>query len=239
MTTTVLRRSRAQKPAVNISKPLSERLVKEGVTKLTLAELVSIILEMAPNQKANASRLAGEYGEKWLGGLRDANKASIEIGIPLPQACQLVAACELGRRFSVRPGTRSVILRNAKDVSNYVHDMHRLFRECLRVIYINNRHRIVHDEVVSLGTADANLTDPKEIFRAAIQFEACAIILVHNHPSGDVTPSPADIEVTSQVVAAGKLIGVAVVDHVIVANGKFCSVPVKYEDGVPEITRTS
>jgi DNA repair protein RadC len=107
--------------------------------------------------------------------------------------------------------------------------MHELPKEYLRGIYLNAHHRVIHDEVLSMGTLDANIIHPREVFRPALEYGAAAVILVHNHPSGVVTPSAADIEVTKQLIEAGKIMGIALIDHVVVGKGKHASVPVAYE----------
>ena len=107
--------------------------------------------------------------------------------------------------------------------------MHELTKEHLRGIYLNNHHRVVHDEVLSMGTLDANLIHPREVFKPAVEYGASAVILVHNHPSGVVTPSVSDIDITKQLVDAGRIMGVSLIDHVIVGGGKYASVPVSYE----------
>ena len=120
-------------------------------------------------------------------------------------------------------------IRNAKEVSEHVPELHDMSKECLRALYLNSRHQIVYDEVVSLGTLDATLISPREVFLPALINGANGIILVHNHPSGEVTPSQADIDVTKQLIEAGKILGIALIDHVIVAHGKHASVPCDYE----------
>lgn len=209
-----------------------EKLVAHGPETLSIVELVAVLLNVGTVKEdvlTMASRIIRDYGEKSFASLSDPIRISEEMGIPLGKACQIVASSELGRRFYKRPGGRNISIRNAKDVSAYVRDMHDLPKECLRGIYLNIHHRVVHDEVLSMGTIDANIVHPREVFKPAIEYGAAAVILVHNHPSGVVTPSHADIEVTKQIIDAGKIIGISVVDHVVVGKGKHASVPVIYD----------
>lgn len=209
-----------------------EKLVTHGPGMLSLVELVAIILNTGTVKEdvmTMASRMIREYGEKSFASFDDPKKISEDLGIPLGKACQVVASSELGRRFFKRPGGRSVSVRNAKDVSAYAGDMHTLQKEYLRGIYLNGHHRVIHDEVLSMGTIDANIIHPREVFKPAIEYGAAAVILVHNHPSGVVTPSKADLDITQQIVAAGKIMGISVIDHVVVGKGKYASVPAVYE----------
>lgn len=209
-----------------------EKMLSGGPNVLSIVELVAVILNSGTVKEdvmSMSSRIIREYGEKSFSSLDDAKKISDDLNIPLVKACQIVASSELGRRFYKKPGGRNVSVRNAKDVSVYVRDMHDLPKENLRGIYLNNHHKVIHDEVLSMGTLDANLVHPREVFRPALEYGASAVILVHNHPSGSVTPSIADLEITKQLIDAGKIMGISVVDHVIVAKGKYASVPVIYE----------
>lgn len=209
-----------------------EKLIAHGPGMLSIVELLAIILNTGTVKEdvlMMASRVIREYGEKSFASFDDALKISEELNIPIGKACQIVASSELGRRFFKKTGGRNVCVRNAKDVSAYVRDMHDLPKEYLRGIYVNNHHQVVHDEVLSMGTIDANIIHPREVFKPAVEYGASAVILVHNHPSGIVTPSAADIHVTKQLIDAGKIMGISLVDHVIVGKGKFTSVPVIYE----------
>lgn len=209
-----------------------EKLLQHGPEILSIVELVAVIINTGTVKEdvlTMASRIIREYGEKSFSSFDDPRKISDEMDIPLGKACQLVASSELGRRFYKRPGGRNVSVRNAKDVSAYVRDMHGLPKEYLRGIYVNNHHQVVHDEVLSMGTLDANIIHPREVFKPAVEYGAAAVILVHNHPSGMVTPSSADIEVTKQLASAGRIMGISLIDHVIVGKGKYESVPIIYE----------
>ncbi len=209
-----------------------EKMLAHGPNALSIVELVAIILNAGTVKEdvlSMSSRIIREYGEKNFASFDDPKRMAEELDIPLVKACQIVASSELGRRFYKKQGGRGLSIRNAKDVSAYVRDMHDLPKECLRGIYLNNHHKVVHDEVLSMGTLDANLIHPREVFKPALEYGASAVILVHNHPSGVVTPSSSDLEITKQLIDAGKIMGVSLVDHVVVGKGKYASVPAIYE----------
>ena len=101
-------------------------------------------------------------------------------------------------------------------------------KENLRGMYLDSHYQIVHDEIISIGSLTSNIAHPREVFRPALEYSAFAVILVHNHPSGVPTPSEADIDITRRIVEAGKILGVSVLDHVVIAKKKFESIPVEY-----------
>ena len=131
--------------------------------------------------------------------------------------------------FFKKSSSRAAVIRTAKDVFEYVRDIRELPKEQLRGIYLNAHHRVIHDEVISIGTVNANLVHPREVFRPALEYSAVALVLAHNHPSGIVKPSEADITVTQQLVASGKMLGINLLDHIVVTKNKFISIPVSYE----------
>jgi DNA repair protein RadC len=135
---------------------------------------------------------------------------------------------ELGRRFFQKNDAGMPVIRTAQDVFDYVNDMRDLPKEHLRGLYLNTHFKVIHDELISIGTVDANMIHPREVFKPAIDHMAAAVVLVHNHPSGVVDPSSADREVTEQLIAAGRLIGIELIDHVIVTKDMFTSIPAHY-----------
>lgn len=208
-----------------------EKLAKFGPEILTTAELVAILLGQGTKKEEvlhMSQRLLKEYGEQAIIRERDPKKLAAALDIPPVKAAQLVAAFELGRRFFKNPASATPVLRTARQVFAYVRDMRDLPKEHLRGIYLDAHYRVVHDEVISVGSLTANIVHPREVFKPALQYPASAVILVHNHPSGLAGPSAADIEVTEQLVAAGKILGVNLLDHVIVTKNKFMSVPAAY-----------
>jgi DNA repair protein RadC len=106
-------------------------------------------------------------------------------------------------------------------------NMEQLSKEHLRGLYLNTHFKLIHDEVISIGTINANIVHPREVFKPAIEYGAAAVIVAHNHPSGVVKPSDADIEVTKQLAAVGSVIGIPLIDHVIIGRGKYASIAVE------------
>lgn len=212
------------------SKP-REKLAKQGPEALSLPELLAVILNTG-NQTEDilemSSRIIREYGEKSIIAQKDANKMSEELNIPLGKACQIIATGEIGRRFYEKNVSDLAIIRTAKDVYDYLRDMHNLPKEHLRGLYLNSHNRVIHDEVISIGTINANIIHAREVFRPAIQYNAAAVVLAHNHPSNIATPSAQDLEITNQLVQAGKMLGINVLDHVIITQDTYVSINANY-----------
>jgi DNA repair protein RadC len=209
-----------------------EKLIKYGPAHLSVGELLAVVLGVGTKKEgilAMSQRLIKEYGGADIVHEKNPKKIEALFGIPLVKACQVVACFELGRRFFESPEIQKPVeLRTASQVFEYVKDMRNLPKECLRGLYLDTRYRLVHDEVISLGTLTSNIIHPREVFRPALEYSASAVILAHNHPSGVVTSSEADIAVTKQIVAAGKMIGIGILDHIVITKDKFESVPVEY-----------
>lgn len=203
-----------------------ERLIEHGPDALKNAELLAIILNTGYKDEGVlelASRILSEYGSKGIASERNVRRLMGELGIPQVKASQIVACFELGRRFFKEDTGRMPVIRGAEDVHEYLKDMRNLKKEVFRGLYLNTRNKLIHDEVISIGTLDANLVHPREVFGPAIEFAAAAIIVAHNHPSGDPTPSAEDRAVTERLTQAGKLLGIEVLDHVIVGKEGFAS----------------
>lgn len=204
-----------------------ERLLSSGVSSLKLSELLALIFNTGTKKEdvlAMSSRLIKEYGEKSLLNTVDPKKLSLELSIPLVKAMQVVSCIEIGKRLFDKKTGIGKTLRKAKDVFDYTHDMRELPKEHLRGIYLNTHYKVIHEEVLSIGTIDSNLVHAREVFRPAIEHSAAAVILVHNHPSGNPVPSLADREITEQIKEAGDIIGISLLDHVIVAKSGYRSI---------------
>jgi DNA repair protein RadC len=94
--------------------------------------------------------------------------------------------------------------------------------------YLNSRYQLIHDEVISIGTLTSNIVHPREVFQPALRYSAAAIIVAHNHPSGETTPTEADVEITYQLIEAGKILGVDILDHIIIGKDGFTSIEAEY-----------
>lgn len=208
-----------------------ERLLEHGPKALSTAELLAVLLSIGTTREnvlSMAARITREYGERALFQETDASRLAKETDLPIGKAMQVVAAGELGRRFFAKNDMALPVVRTARDVYEHVSDMRTLPKEHLRGLYLNAHYKVVHDEVISMGTIDANLVHPREVFRPALEYAAAAVILVHNHPSGETAASAADLLVTDQVIAAGRVLGIELIDHIIVTKDAYASVPAAY-----------
>jgi DNA repair protein RadC len=209
-----------------------EKLIKYGVSNCSVAELLSILLNVGTKKEdvlAMSRRLLKEYGDGIIFTQKDPKKLANMLGIPLIKSCQLVACFELGKRFFKSPTSGSpIVIRTAGQVFDYLKDMRELSKEYLRGLYLDTHYQLIHDEVISIGSLNSNIIHPREVFRPAIEYSATAIILAHNHPSGVSSPSDADIAITKQIIEAGKIIGISVLDHVIITKKGYKSIPVEY-----------
>ncbi len=208
-----------------------QKLINQGPETLSIQELLAIILNIGHKNEdviEMSNRIIREYGEKSILAEKSPSKLSMDMKIPLIKACQIVACGELGRRFYEKNSSGFTMIRNAKDTYEYLRDMHNLPKEHLRGLYLNSHNRIIRDEVISIGTINTNIVHPREVFRPAIEYSAAAVVLAHNHPSGSVTPSAQDIEITEQLIKAGKILGINVLDHVIVTKDEFMSIKANY-----------
>ena len=209
-----------------------EKLLKYGPQVLTLEELIALVLNVGTKKEevlTMARRLLKEYGDNAIIHQKDPKKVQDALGIPLVKSCQLVACFELGRRFFKNTDNRKPItIRTASQVYDYLKDMRDLPKEHLRGLYLDNHYRLIHDEVISIGSLTSNIIHPREVFRPALEYSASAVILAHNHPSGVAKASDADVAVTQQIIKAGEILGIGLLDHVIITKTKFGSIPAHY-----------
>ncbi|MCL5781977.1 MAG: DNA repair protein RadC [Patescibacteria group bacterium] len=208
-----------------------ERLISEGPEALSIKELMAIVLMTGTTKEdvlEMSDRIIREYGERAILSERDPQRLSQESEIPIVKACQIVAVGELGRRFFDKSQNGLPTIRNAKEAHEYLVDMRSLSKEHLRGLYLNSRNKVIRDEVISIGTVDSNIIHPREVFRPGIEYNAAAVILAHNHPSGDTTPSDEDRKVTEQLIEAGRIVGIEVLDHIIITKDSFASIEANY-----------
>jgi DNA repair protein RadC len=207
-----------------------ERLLAHGPSALSAQELMAVLLSAGTRKEdvlAMSARIMREYGERSVLSSTNAQELAENTGIPLGKAMQIVAAGELGRRYFQKRRNGAAVIRTAKDVFDYAVELRSLAKEHLRGLYLDTHYQVIHDEVLSIGTLDANLIHPREVFRPALAHAAAAVVLVHNHPSGIVTPSEADRVVTLQIAEAGRVLGIDLIDHVVVTDEAFVSIPVE------------
>lgn len=201
-----------------------EKLTSLGPKSLSVAELVATLLGVGTKKEevmAMAQRIMQEYGEKSLATETNPTKMAEALNIPFTKACQIIAAFELGRRFFATQAGRAMYVRNAQQAYHYLNPMGYSHKEQFRGLYLNSRYQVVHDEIISVGSLTANIVHPREVFRPAIEHSAVAVIVAHNHPSGSTKPTMEDILVTRQLIAAGKVLGIDLLDHLIIAGHKY------------------
>jgi DNA repair protein RadC len=208
-----------------------EKLQAQGPEALSVNELLAVVLHTGTTKEdvmEMSNRIIRDYGQRSLLVWRDPKKLSLDMNIPINKAFQIIAVGELGRRYYDKSQTGFTNIRNAKDVYEYLQDMRNLSKEHLRGLYLNSHNHIIRDEVISIGTINSSIIHPREVFKLGLEVSAVAVILAHNHPSGEVTPSSEDIEITKQLVRGGKILGIRVLDHVIITKDAFASVNVEY-----------
>lgn len=208
-----------------------EKLITQGPEALNIKELLAIILTTGTTKEdvlEMSSRIIREYGEKSLLAERNPTKLSNDMDLPIVKSCVIVAVGELGRRLYDRTQSGFTVIRSAKDTYDYLQDMRNLPKEHLRGLYLNSHNRLIRDEVISIGTINSSIIHPREVFRPAIECNAAAVVLAHNHPSGESKASDEDVDITKQLVQAGKILGITVLDHVIITRDSFTSINSNY-----------
>jgi DNA repair protein RadC len=199
-----------------------ERLVARGPDALTHAELIAILLRTGL-RGANVVQVAQNILQKF-GSLNALALATVDelkqiAGVGPDKAVTLMAAFALARRMEQERREESPVLDNPATVVSFMRETNRLLNvESFQVLLLNVRKKLIRAEVISHGLLDTILVHPREVFRAAIVANAAGIVLVHNHPSGDPAPSEADIKVTRDLIRAGQLLKIEVVDHVIIGR---------------------
>lgn len=200
-----------------------EKLEKYGPEKLSNSELLAILLRTG-SKGINVVELARKILGKFSGsGLAKASFKDLKntFGLGTAKACGVVACFELGRRLL--QNKKSQIYLTPKDVWNELKDIRDNKKEHFVIFFLDARNQEIKREIISVGSLNANLVHPREVFEPAVRHLAAQIILAHNHPAGDPVPSKEDSEITKQLVDAGKLLGIEIKDHVIVSKTNFFS----------------
>lgn len=204
-----------------------ERLARLGAQALSQAELLAILLRVGTAGE-NAVQLGNRILQQ-LGGLKGLHRASFDevchlYGIGPAKAAQIKAAIELGRRLALETPEEKPSIHSPADAAALVeYEMSALEQEELRVILLDIRNRVLSVVVVYRGSVNSSQVRIGELFRDAIRKNSSSIIVVHNHPSGDPTPSPDDIALTKALIQAGNLLNIEVLDHLIIGSGRYTS----------------
>jgi DNA repair protein RadC len=204
-----------------------EKLIQFGAGALSNAELLAILLRVGSvgeDVVSLSQRLLVQYGG--LAGLHKATFDSLasERGMANAKTTALKAALELGRRLMLDPGQERMRISSPDDVAQLLMmEMHGLEQECLRTVLLNTKNMVLAAPTIYQGSVNSTSFRVGELFREAVRHNATAMIIVHNHPSGDPTPSPEDVQVTRTLVEAGKLMDIEVLDHLVIGHGKYVS----------------
>lgn len=202
-----------------------EKLITYGQDQLTNAELLAILLGTGIKGK-NAVKLSElllrRYSLQHLPQVSLKDIASVP-GIGKSKAARIIAALSLGERIFAQPALTKSIIRSTADILLHVREFADKNQEYLLVLYLNARYELIQKEVVGLGTLNHMMITPKEIFRPALTTPCVSLIVVHNHPSGDPTPSDDDIQFTSRIHEAGEVMGIALLDHIVISRTGYFS----------------
>lgn len=213
--------------------PLSERpyekILITGAERLTEKELLSVIIRTGTKKERAdqiALRLLEQCGEN---GIQALFPMGIEELMQIPgigrvKAIQIVCVCELARRLAEGKRLLGTQIASPNDIFSY-YNIHLKFKEkeCLILLVLDSKNRILSEEILSIGTIQSAIADPREIFLAALRKNGVSVILLHNHPSGDPTPSKEDILATERICNAGKILGISLLDHMIIGQNSYVS----------------
>ncbi len=196
-----------------------ERFLEKGPDALSKSELLAILIGSGikgKNVKQLSEQIVKKFGNKFLDVTID---DLLEVpGIGQAKALQIVSSLALVKRFYEELGPKDNIVLSAQDAVSLTSEIKDKKKEYLVCLYLNARNLLIKKEVISIGILDKNIIHPREIFGPAVELRAAGIILLHNHPSGDVDPSKQDIEVVNKILEAGKIMGVNVIDFIIVSE---------------------
>lgn len=204
-----------------------EKLLDRGPSALTNAELLAVLLRSGPRGGTaldEARVLLARADDDWHALAEYGPGPLREVGLGDPKIAQVLATFEIAKRYGEREWKPGVPLRGSGDV--YAHFRERLAaeqREHFYAVLLDNKHRKLRDVLVSLGSLTASIVHPRDVFAQVVRFSAAAIVLCHNHPSGNATPSKEDIEITQRLRSVGELMGVRVLDHIVIGKGRYVS----------------
>ncbi|SHI43679.1 RadC family protein [Propionispora hippei] len=210
-----------------------EKLLAKGPEALSNAELLAILLRSGTKQDSVmrvAERLLKQYESTGIGAFSNISPQAISKikGIGMVKAVTIVAAIELGKRLHSSTILEKPVIHSPRDVADLM--MSRLRyenKELFMILLLSTKNHVLATPVISVGTLNASLVHPREVFREVIHYPAASVILLHNHPSGDPNPSKDDIALTKKLIDAGKILDISVLDHVIIGDNKYVSLKEK------------
>lgn len=205
-----------------------EKLEKYGPERLSDSELLAILLRTGSegiNVVQLSTRILKKFGRQ---GLPQAMVKELRntFGLGAAKACEIVACFELGRRLM--RNKQSILILSPRDVWDQLKDIRDNKKEHFVIFFLDARNQEIKREVVSVGSLNANLVHPREVFEPAVRHLAAQVIIAHNHPSGDALPSNDDLKITKRLVEAGKIMGIEIMDHIIVTKSSYLSFREEY-----------
>ena len=199
-----------------------EKLQLYGTQSLSDDELIALILGKG-NRRENvfvcAQRILQKFNHEELINIHDVGAFMKNFQLGFAQSTQLIATFELGKRFFGRQS--QLYLRTADQVYKYVQHMEVFQKEHVVGLYLDSRYKLIHEETLSIGGLNTNTIHPREVFRPALEHNAYALILVHNHPSGDPTPSPEDKITTAKLNQAAEILHIPLLDHLVIGKNAY------------------
>ena len=202
-----------------------ERLRERGARALSLRELLAIVVGSGSSGRSAMDLADGIVAS--FGSTREIASASVErfasvSGVGMATACRLKAAVELGKRISRATRGEIKVIRSPEDAACLLMDeMKHLDREHFKVILLDSKNSVISIETVSIGTVNASIVHPREVLKPALMKSATSLILVHNHPTGQTSPSREDILLTRRFEKCGRILGIEIVDHIIIGDGSY------------------
>lgn len=206
-----------------------EKTLSKGIHHLSNSELVAVLIGTGTRDKS-AIGLAEEIISKDERGIMYLAETTADdllkiSGVGKSKAVRVLAAVELGKRIAVSPKSKYLEIKNPEDIASlFIEEMRYEKREFFKALLLSAKAEIISIETISIGDLTHTTVNPRDAFVPAVKKSASAVIFVHNHPSGDPTPSREDIDATNRLVEAGEVLGIKVLDHVIVGDGKFVSI---------------
>lgn len=212
--------------------PAEERPIEkglfQGMENLSNTELLALIINTGTREKSALSLAQEVIGHsRGIFYLREMTYEELMKikGIGRGKAARILAAMELGKRIASKPSGRPVNISDSDDIAGlFMEEMRYCKKEIFKTLLLNSKGDVLSIETVSIGELTSTIVHPREVFLPAVKKSAAAIVLVHNHPSGDPTPSGEDIQTTCRLVECGKLLGVRVLDHLVIGDGKYVSI---------------
>lgn len=208
-----------------------ERLIRQGADSLSNQELIAILLRTGTKEESVlmlANRILQSFDK-----IQDLKDATLEEmmsvkGVGQAKAVQILAAVEIGKRLYRKHSEGRYVIKSPEDVAAFLMtDMSSLLQEHFVVLFLNVKNEVLHKQTIFIGSLNSSIVHPREIYREAVKRSAASIIAAHNHPSGNPSPSPEDIDVTKRLVEAGSIIGIDLLDHIIIGDHRFISLKEK------------